>query len=104
VLAVTLLFVLAAISVSTGLVVYTAWLHDLENGFFALLFATLSVRAALSWCLCTIAGQPLSRSTISKTAKGESRRTKRCGRLGPKLGLPSVPHHRPSPTKPKLTN
>jgi hypothetical protein len=51
VLAVTLLFVLAAISVSTGLVVYTAWLHDLENGFFALLFATLSVRAALSWCL-----------------------------------------------------
>ncbi len=51
VLAATLLFVLAAVSVSTGLVVYTAWLHDLENGFFALLFATLSVRAALSWCL-----------------------------------------------------
>ena len=51
VLAATLLFVLAAVSVSTGLLVYTAWLHDLENGFFALLFATLSVRAALSWCL-----------------------------------------------------
>ncbi len=51
VLAATLLFVLAAVSVSTGLVIYTAWLHDLENGFFALLFATLSVRAALSWCL-----------------------------------------------------
>ncbi len=51
VLAATLLFVLAAVSVSTGLVVYTAWLHDLENGVFALLFATLSARATLSWCL-----------------------------------------------------
>ena len=45
----TLLFVLAAISVSAGLVVYTAWLHDLENGPFAVLFAVLSAKAALSW-------------------------------------------------------
>ena len=51
VLGATLLFVLAAVSVSAGLVVYTAWLHDLKNGVFALLFATLSVRAALSWCM-----------------------------------------------------
>ena len=47
----TFLFVIAAVSVSTGLVVYTAWLHDLKNGLFALLFAILSVRAALSWYL-----------------------------------------------------
>jgi hypothetical protein len=51
VLAVTFLFVLAAVSVSTALVVYTAWLHDLKNGLFALLFAVLSTRAALSWVL-----------------------------------------------------
>jgi hypothetical protein len=48
---VTLLFVLAAVSVSTGLVVYTAYLHDPVNGLFAVLFAVLSTRAALSWCL-----------------------------------------------------
>lgn len=48
-LALTFLFVLAAISVSAGLVVYTAWLHDLENGPFAVLFAVLSAKAALSW-------------------------------------------------------
>jgi hypothetical protein len=50
-LALCLLFALAAISVSAGLVVYTAWRHDLENGLFAIAFAVLSVRAALSWCL-----------------------------------------------------
>lgn len=48
-LVLTLLFVLAAISVSAGLVVYTAWLHDFENGPFAVLFAVLSAKAALSW-------------------------------------------------------
>lgn len=48
-LVMTLLFVLAAISVSAGLVVYTAWFHDLENGPFAVLFAVLSAKAALSW-------------------------------------------------------
>ncbi|MDP9457524.1 MAG: hypothetical protein CYG60_22915 [Actinobacteria bacterium] len=48
-LALTLLFVLAAITVSAGLVVYTAWLHDSENGPFAVLFAVLSSKAALSW-------------------------------------------------------
>ncbi len=48
-LVLTLLFVLAAISVSAGLVLYTAWRHDLENGPFAILFAVLSAKAALSW-------------------------------------------------------
>ena len=47
----TLLFVLAAVSVSTGLVAYTAWKGDLANGLFALLFAVLSAKAALSWML-----------------------------------------------------
>ncbi len=51
VLTATLLFVLVAVSVSAGLVVYTAWLHDLKDGIFALLFAILSARAALSWVL-----------------------------------------------------
>ena len=50
-LALTLLFVLAAVSVSAGLVVYTAWHHDLKNGLFALAFAVLSARATLSWFL-----------------------------------------------------
>jgi len=58
ILAVTLLFVLAAVSVSTGLVAYTAWIHDLKDGLFALLFAVLSVRAALSWCLWHHSSQP----------------------------------------------
>ena len=49
VLAFTLLFVLAAVSVSTGLVAYTAWTHDLVNDIFALLFAVLSAKAVLSW-------------------------------------------------------
>ena len=50
-LALTLLFVLAAVSVSTGLVAYTAWRGDLANGLFAILFAVLSAKAALSWML-----------------------------------------------------
>jgi len=51
VLTLTLLFVLAAVSVSTGLVAYTAWRGDLANGLFAILFAVLSAKAALSWML-----------------------------------------------------
>jgi hypothetical protein len=50
-LGITLLFVVAAITVSSILVVYTAWLHDLRNGLFALLFAVLSAQIALSWLL-----------------------------------------------------
>jgi hypothetical protein len=50
-LAFTLLIVLAAVSVSTGLVAYTAWRGDLANGPFAILFAVLSAKAALSWML-----------------------------------------------------
>lgn len=51
VLAVTLFFVLAALCISSALVVYTAWLHDLRNGVFALLFAILSAQIALNWIL-----------------------------------------------------
>lgn len=58
VLAVTLLLVLAAVSVSTGLIVHTALLHDLENGPFAITFAVLSARAALSWRLWQHSSQP----------------------------------------------
>ena len=58
VLTITLIFVLVTVTVSTGLVVYTAWLHDLKNGLFALLFATLSARAVLSWCLWHRSYQP----------------------------------------------
>ncbi|MDP8950529.1 MAG: hypothetical protein M3N00_09900 [Actinomycetota bacterium] len=51
VLGVTLLFVVAALAVSSALVVYTAWFHDLRNGLFALLFAILSAQIALNWLL-----------------------------------------------------
>ena len=49
VLVLTFLFVLAIVSGSTGFVVYTALHHDLTDGLFALAFAVLSARAALSW-------------------------------------------------------
>ena len=51
VLGVTLLFVVAALAVSSALVVFTAWTHDLRNGLFALLFAILSAQIALNWLL-----------------------------------------------------
>ena len=51
VLSLTFLCIFAAVCVSAGLVVYTAWHHDLKNGLFALAFAVLSARATLSWCL-----------------------------------------------------
>ena len=51
VLALTLLFVVAALTISSALVVYTAWIHDLRNGLFALLFAILSAQIALNWLL-----------------------------------------------------
>ena len=51
VLGITLLFVVAALAVSSALVVYTAWIHDLRNGLFALLFAILSAQIALNWVL-----------------------------------------------------
>jgi len=51
ILGVTLLFVVAALAVSSALVVYTAWVHDLRNGLFALLFAILSAQIALNWLL-----------------------------------------------------
>ena len=60
VLVLTFLFMLAAISVSTGLVVYTALRRDLADGLFALAFAVLSARAALSWFWWS--SQPISSS------------------------------------------
>jgi hypothetical protein len=51
VLGITLLFVIAALAISSALVVYTAWIHDLRNGLFALLFAILSAQIALNWFL-----------------------------------------------------
>lgn len=51
VLSITLIFVLAALLISSALVVYTAWLHQLQNGIFALLFAVLSAQIALNWIL-----------------------------------------------------
>jgi uncharacterized membrane protein YqjE len=51
VLGLTLLFVAAALAISSALVVYTAWSHDLRNGAFALLFAILSAQIALNWLL-----------------------------------------------------
>ena len=51
ILGITLLFVIAALAVSSALVVYTAWIHDLRNGLFALLFAILSAQIALNWLL-----------------------------------------------------
>ena len=66
VLALALLFVLTALSVSVGLVVYTAWRHDLDNGLFALAFAVLSARAALSWFLWHSSDQNLAVSDRQK--------------------------------------
>ena len=51
ILGITLLFVIAALAISSALVVYTAWLHDLSNGIFALVFAILSAQIALNWLL-----------------------------------------------------
>jgi hypothetical protein len=51
VLGTTFIFVIAALGISSALVVYTAWLHDLRNGLFALLFAILSAQIALNWLL-----------------------------------------------------
>jgi hypothetical protein len=61
--ALTLLLVLAAVFVSAGLVVYTAWHHDLKNGLFALAFAVLSARAVLSWILWHSSSQSFSSSS-----------------------------------------
>jgi len=49
--ALTFLFVLVSVFVSAGLVVYTAWNHDLRDGLFALTFAVLSAKMAFSWVL-----------------------------------------------------
>ncbi|ABG04061.1 hypothetical protein Rxyl_1095 [Rubrobacter xylanophilus DSM 9941] len=57
VLGVTLIFVLFALLVSSALVVYTAWRHDLRNGVFALTFAVLSAQIALNWLLWRSGGE-----------------------------------------------
>ena len=51
ILGITLLFVITALVISAALVVYTAWIHDLRNGLFALLFAIFSAQIALNWLL-----------------------------------------------------
>ena len=51
ILTLTFVFVVAALAVSAALVVYTAWVHDLGRGVFALLFAVLSAQIALNWLL-----------------------------------------------------
>ncbi len=51
ILGVTLLFVVSALAISSALVVYTAWRHDLSHGLFALLFAVLSAQIAMNWFL-----------------------------------------------------
>jgi len=71
VLAATFLFVLVAAVISTGLVVYTAWRHDLEEGLFALAFAVLSARAVLSWRLWH---HSLQTSTLSHQRDREPRK------------------------------
>ncbi|QYJ14336.1 hypothetical protein Rxycam_00132 [Rubrobacter xylanophilus DSM 9941] len=57
VLGVTLAFVLFALLVSSALVVYTGWHHDLRNGVFALTFAVLSAQIALNWLLWRSGGE-----------------------------------------------
>lgn len=39
----------AALAISSALVVYTAYRHDLQNGVFALLLAVLSAQIAVNW-------------------------------------------------------
>lgn len=68
-LALTLLFVLASITVSAGLVVHTAWLHDLNNGPFAVLFAVLSGKAALSWRAWSDQDNSYARSAVADQPK-----------------------------------
>jgi hypothetical protein len=41
--------VVAALAISSALVVYTAYRHDLQNGVFALLLAVLSAQIAVNW-------------------------------------------------------
>ena len=64
VLVLTFLFMLAAVVTSTGLVVYTAVRHDFADGLFALAFAVLCARAALSWFWWS--SQPSSSSADQK--------------------------------------
>ncbi len=45
----TLLFVISALAVSSAILVYTAWRHDLKNGVFALIFAVMSAQIAINW-------------------------------------------------------
>ena len=68
VLVLTFLFMLAAVVASTGFVVYTALRHDFADGFFALAFAVLSARAALSWFWWS--SQPISLSADQQHREG----------------------------------
>lgn len=70
VLVLTFLFMLAAVVASTGFVVYTALRHDFADGLFALAFAVLSARAALSWFWWS--SQPISSSADQHRAGPKS--------------------------------
>ncbi|MBD0355925.1 MAG: hypothetical protein ICV57_01960 [Rubrobacter sp.] len=86
-LALTFLCILAAVCVSAGLVVYTAWHHDLKNGLFALAFAVLSARATLSWFLWRESDQP---SSATYQQDREGRKAAPIGHSrGGKTALPS---------------
>ena len=68
VLVLTFLFMLAAVVASTGFLVYTALRHDFADGLFALAFAVLSARAALSWFWWS--SQPISSSADQQHRAG----------------------------------
>ena len=68
VLVLTFLFMLAAVVASVGFVVYTALRHDFADGLFALAFAVLSARAALSWFWWS--SQPISSSADQQHRAG----------------------------------
>lgn len=71
VFALTFLLVLAAVSASTALVVYTALNQDLKNGLFALAFAVLSGRAVLSWFLWRKSDQQTAASDRQKRVEAD---------------------------------
>ncbi|MCA1728386.1 MAG: hypothetical protein LC751_02900 [Actinobacteria bacterium] len=71
VLALTFLLVLAAVSASTALLVYTALNQDLKTGLFALAFAVLSARAVLSWFLWRKSDQQTVVGDRQKRAEAE---------------------------------
>ncbi len=48
---VTFVFLCAALLVSSTLLIYNAYSHNLKGGLFALIFSTLSAQITLGWLL-----------------------------------------------------